>query len=211
MPERRFPADLGLEAKDLTLARGGRIVLAGLSLQLAAGEAMVVTGPNGAGKSTLLRALAGLLRPQSGSIVLRGTNEPDQPGISAHYIGHADAMKATLTAQENLVFWASMLGGEAGASPTEALAAFGLAHVLHLPVGYLSAGQKRRVALARLLVAPRPLWLLDEPTTALDAASQERLAGLMQKHLDRGGLVMAATHSPLGLTAPRSLALGVTA
>ena len=170
-------------------------------------DRFVILGPSGAGKSTLLRALAGLLRPQSGSIVLRGTNEPDQPGISAHYIGHADAMKATLSAQENLVFWAAMLGGETGASPAEALAAFGLAHVLHLPVGYLSAGQKRRVALARLLVAPRPLWLLDEPTLGLDVASVARFGDMLAKHRAEGGIVLAATHLPLPLPGAKELRL----
>jgi heme exporter protein A len=205
---RHFPTDLCLEASDLTVVRGARAVLSGLSLRLCAGEALIVTGPNGVGKSTLLRAIAGLLRPQTGQITLRGSSEPEIPAIFAHYIGHADAMKPTLTAQENLAFWAGMLGGPPAATPAEALASLGLAHVLHLPVGYLSAGQKRRVALARLLVARRPLWLLDEPTTALDAASQTRLAGLMQAHLDAGGMVMAATHGPLGLASPRSLALG---
>jgi heme exporter protein A len=206
---RPFPTDLSLQAAGLTLVRGSRTILSGLSLRLASGEALVVTGANGAGKSTLLRAIAGLLRPEVGTIRLEGSQEPEIPALSAHYIGHADAMKATLTAQENLTFWTAMLHTSGiGLQPQEALAAFGLAHVLHLPVGYLSAGQKRRVALARLLVAPRPLWLLDEPTTALDVGAQAQLAALMQAHVAAGGMIMAATHGALGLAAPRSLHLG---
>jgi heme exporter protein A len=175
---RDFPTDLSLDAQELTLSRGGRKLLSGLSFVVKSGEALLVTGPNGAGKSTLLRTLAGLLTPTQGRITLRGAPEPELPGLAAHYIGHADSMKATLTAEENLEFWAAMLsagaaGGKTpGLSASAALERMGLPHLLHLPVGYLSAGQKRRVGLARLLVAPRPLWLLDEPSTALDVAAQ---------------------------------------
>ena len=207
-----FASELCLAAENLTVLRGGRAVLSGVSLSVTGGQALIVTGPNGAGKSTLLRTLAGLLAPTSGQMRLSGSTEPELPGLSSHYIGHADAMKATLTAAENLEFWATMLGlGAAGSTAAEALSAFGLAHVLHLPVAYLSAGQKRRVALARLLVARRPVWLLDEPTTALDAASQVRLSELMQAHLGEGGIIIAATHGPLGLTDPRRLELGTSA
>lgn len=172
------------------------------------GEALVVTGPNGAGKSTLLRTIAGLITPASGDIRLDGTAEPAMPGLSAHYIGHSDAIKGSLSARENLDFWSAMLGpGTTSLTAEAALERFGLARVLHFPAAYLSAGQKRRVALSRLLVAERPLWLLDEPTTALDSASQSRLSEAMQAHLDGGGMILAATHGPLGLPAKRELAL----
>jgi heme exporter protein A len=202
-----FPQDLSLHVHDLALARGGRRLAQGLSFTLKGGEALLVTGPNGAGKSTLLRVLAGLLAPASGHLSL-GAAGVEAPGLAAHYLGHAEALKGALTAQENLEFWAAMLGGgNSGLDPQAALAQVAMSHAPDLPVSYLSAGQRRRVAIARLLVAPRPLWLLDEPTTALDAASQTRLAGLMKDHLAAGGLIVAATHADLGLTA-RELRLG---
>lgn len=171
------------------------------------GEALLVTGPNGAGKSTFLRVLAGLLAPAAGSLTLEGAGV-EQPGQAAHYLGHAEALKGALTARENLEFWSAMLAmGDLGLDPQAALERVAMNHAPDIPVSYLSAGQRRRVAIARLLVAPRPLWLLDEPTTALDAASQARLAGLMKDHLAAGGLIVAATHGDLGLAA-RELRLG---
>ncbi len=199
-----------LEVSEIRVERGGRRVLDGLSFALAAGEALVVTGPNGAGKSTLLRAIAGLLPLRAGKIAISGAADAPPPREVAHYLGHADGNKASLTAVENLAFWAAVLGageGRAPLPPLEALAAFALAHVAELPVAVLSAGQRRRVALARLLVAARPLWLLDEPTTALDAASQERLLQVIHAHLENGGLIVAATHSALDLPGARSLVL----
>jgi heme exporter protein A len=199
-----------LEVSDIRVERGGRRVLDGLSFAVAAGEALVVTGPNGAGKSTLLRAIAGLLPLRAGKIEISGVADAPPPREVAHYLGHADGNKASLTAAENLAFWAAMLGageGKAQLPPLDALAAFGLAHAADLPVAVLSAGQRRRVALARLLVASRPLWLLDEPTTALDAASHGRLSELMRAHLENGGLILAATHSALDLPNARHLAL----
>ena len=134
--------------------------------------------------------------------------DPDAPlAERAHYLGHADALKPALTAAENLRF-AGSLGGGPGAAPADALVRFGLAHAADLPCGYLSAGQRRRVALARLLVARRPLWLLDEPATALDGASQEVLGAVMSEHLAAGGLIVAATHAPLGIAGGRKLRLG---
>jgi heme exporter protein A len=207
-----------LSVEKLELARGGRRLATDLSFSVRAGDALVVTGPNGAGKSTLLRALAGLLPTTSGRIVLSGDGVAgdDPASLHAHYLGHADALKTALTARENLDFWAAMLGGrDAGRivprGPLEALATMGLDHAVDLPVGWLSAGQKRRVALARLLVAARPLWILDEPATALDVASQDRLAGLMADHRARGGMIVAATHAPLGLADAHELRLGATA
>jgi heme exporter protein A len=195
-----------LTAHNLSLERGGRLLLSGLSFALEAGEALVVIGTNGAGKSSLLRALAGFLPLSGGDIVWRDLREGQAAEESLHYVGHADALKGALTAAENLDFWAGMLGGAQGGA-VAALAQLGLAHVADLPVRALSAGQKRRVALARLLVAPRPVWLLDEPTTALDAAAQNRFAELARAHLRDGGLVIAATHAPLGLESPRTLDL----
>lgn len=195
-----------LSVEGLACARSGRTVFSGLSFALGPGEALVVTGRNGAGKSTLLAALAGSLRPSAGRIAADGVGE--RPLAEClHLVGHRDGLKGALTAEENLAFARDLLGG-GGVAPAEALAAVGLAHAAALPVAYLSAGQRRRVALARLLVARRPLWLLDEPTAALDAASQGRLAGLMRDHLAGGGLLVAATHADLGLTGARSLVIG---
>ena len=193
-----------VRASGLGVERGGRRLFADLSFEVASGESLLVMGPNGAGKSSLLRALAGLLDFAAGQVAIEGGDEDSSLGEQAHYLGHSDAMKGALTARENLDFWAGMLGGgpkalDAGA----ALERFGLAHVLDFPVEALSAGQKRRVALARLLVAPRPLWLLDEPTNSLDAAAQDRLKAAMAAHLADGGLIIAATHAALGLDGQR--------
>ena len=210
MPATPFPTGLTLRAAGLDLTRGGRTLARGLSFALGSGEALVVTGPNGAGKSTLLRTIAGLLPVEAGDIAFLGAGDDASPAVHAHYVAHADAQKASLTALENLRFWASQLG-EGGIGADAALARLGLAHAADLPVGYLSAGQKRRAALARLLVSPRPLWLLDEPATALDAASRDRLAAIMGEHLAAGGLIVAATHAPLGLDGARELRLGADA
>ena len=195
-----------LTAQNLSLERGGRLLLSKLTFALEAGEALVVTGPNGAGKSSLLRALAGFLPLGGGAVVWEGLADGETAQERLHYVGHADALKGALTARENLEFWAGLLGGPAG-GVVDALARLGLAAIADLPVRALSAGQKRRVALARLLVAPRPVWLLDEPTTALDAAAQGRFADMARAHMSEGGLVVAATHAPLGLEAPRTLDL----
>jgi heme exporter protein A len=197
-----------LAAQHLTIERGGRRVLADLSFEAEAGAALIVTGPNGSGKTTLLRALAGFLPLAGGVFALEGGDPELSVGEQAHYLGHLDALKGALTADENLAFWGGVLGAKpSGETIGGALAAVGLAHVADFPVRALSAGQKRRVALARLLVAPRRVWLLDEPTTALDAASQGAFAGLVEGYLAGGGLVIAATHAPLGLAGARELRL----
>lgn len=191
------------------MLRGGRLVLAEVSFRLEPGQALEVTGRNGTGKSTLLRALAGFLPLQAGHIRLESQNEPDEGtpvGERTHYVGHADGLKAALTARDNLDA-AAALAGEPALPPEAALARLGLAHVLDLPVAYLSAGQRRRVALARLLTAARPLWLLDEPATALDQGSQAMFAEVMAEHRADGGLIVAATHAPLGLADLRELRL----
>jgi heme exporter protein A len=190
-------AGLRLDVDNLACNRGERRIFSGVSFSLAAGEALIVTGRNGAGKSTLLDLLAGRLHPAGGRIALSGAGDRTLPEC-LHYVGHRDALKSALTARENLDFARDFLG-DAALTAREALEVVGLAHAAGLPVAYLSAGQRRRIALARLLVAHRPLWLLDEPTSALDTASQGTLLGLMEEHRDRGGLVIATTHAPLAL------------
>jgi heme exporter protein A len=199
------PEMLQLSATGLGCVRGFRQVFANVNLQLSAGEALALTGPNGAGKSSLLRLLAGLLRPSEGRISLDG--EADERSVSerAHYLGHLDAFKPALTVEENIDFWVHYLGGDQGGAA--ALAAVGLESLSHLPAAYLSAGQRRRLSLARLVAVQRPLWLLDEPASALDSAGQEMLAGLMRTHLAGGGMIVAAIHEPLGVEA-KELQLG---
>jgi heme exporter protein A len=198
--------DSRLRVENLACRRGGRLIFDGVSLSLGNGEALALTGRNGAGKSSLIAMLCGRLRPDGGSIRIEGADEAELPELS-HLVGHRDGLKTALTARENLAFAQDLLGSPA-ASPEAALEAVGLAHVATLPVGYLSAGQRRRVALARLLVSRRPYWLLDEPMAALDTASQTMLTGLMRAHLLMGGAILAATHGPLGLDEARELRIG---
>lgn len=197
-----------LLASDLACVRGGREVFSGLSFTVAAGQVLLVSGPNGAGKSSLLRAVAGLLRLTAGRLGLEGGDAEATISEQAHYLGHQDALKASLTVNENLDFWARYLDGGATAATAAALDAVGLGGIAHLPAGYLSAGQRRRLSIARLLAIARPLWLLDEPTSALDAAAQTMLAGLMRSHLAGGGMILAATHGPIGLDDAKELRLG---
>jgi heme exporter protein A len=198
-----------LRVWDLTLERGGRRLFAGLSFEAPESEAVIVTGPNGAGKTSLLRALCGFLPAQAGRFALEGADDDRSVGEQAHYLGHADALKGALTAGENLAFWAGALGGDSSRDKArQALARVGLTHVIDFPARALSAGQKRRVALARLFVARRPLWLLDEPTAALDAAAQAVFAAIMREHLTGRGIIVAATHAPLGLEGAQALRLG---
>ncbi|MDX2290338.1 MAG: heme ABC exporter ATP-binding protein CcmA [Hyphomicrobiaceae bacterium] len=200
-----------LLAENLCVERGGRAVFAGLGFAVASGEALLLTGPNGAGKTTLLRTIAGFLRPRDGEIRLSGGLEDREVGELAHYIGHANGIKATLSVTENLAFWSAFLGeGDRSAHADRvetALDRFNLSDLEDIPAAYLSAGQKRRLGLARLMVAPRPLWLLDEPTVSLDAGSTALLAAIVAEHLAAGGLALAATHIPLGLDTARELRL----
>ena len=182
---------MGLSVTDLSCTRGGRLVLDRLSFALEDGETLLVRGPNGAGKSTLLRALAGLL-PATGRIVLDGRPiDRDALSEAVAYAGHLDAVKPQLTVAENLAHWAALFGGD----PAPALAALGLAPLADRPAHLCSAGQKRRLGLARLLVAPRRLWLLDEPTVSLDAEAAERLLAAVRAHAAGGGLTIVATHA----------------
>jgi heme exporter protein A len=198
-----------LSGRGLSCVRGGRRVFCGIAFSVAAGQALVLTGPNGAGKSSLLRVIAGLIKPAAGTVVLKGGDGDLSVGEQSHYLGHLDPLKPALTVTENLKFWASFLNDGSGTGNTgQALETAGLADLAHLPAGYLSAGQRRRLSLARVLAVPRPIWLFDEPTTALDAASQARLQTVMQAHLTGGGIIIAATHGPLGLAASQELQLG---
>lgn len=189
-----------LLGRGIKCVRGGREVFSELDFTAASGEALAVTGPNGAGKTSLLRIVAGLLTSVAGSIHLEDGEPERTVAEQAHYLGHRDAMKPALSVLENLAFWRDFLGGEAS-NAAESLVAVGLDHAAHLPAGYLSAGQRRRLSIARLLAVRRPIWLLDEPTSALDAGGQSLFATLMGDHLARGGLIVAATHAPLGLEA----------
>ena len=195
-----------LGGRGVRCIRGGREVFSGLDFDVSAGEALAVTGANGAGKTSLLRLIAGLLAPAGGSVALDGGDHELTVAEQAHYLGHRDALKPALSVAENLAFWGGFLGPGAS-DPPSALAAVGLAHIAALPAAYLSAGQRRRLSIARLLTVQRPLWLLDEPTSALDSAGQDMFAGLMKDHLRHGGLVVAATHTELGISA-RELRIG---
>jgi heme exporter protein A len=196
-----------LKADNLACSRGGRAVFASLNFSLSSGEALVVTGRNGAGKSSLLRVIAGLVHLASGRLELEGGEPEAGIGEQSHYLGHHDAVKPSLTVQENLAFWTRYLGN-AGAATEPALEAVGLASLADLPGAYLSAGQRRRLSIARLVAVVRPLWLLDEPTSALDVPSQNRLADLMRRHLAGGGMIVAAAHGPIGLERARELKMG---
>ena len=193
----------------LACSRGGREVFSGLSFALGAGEALAVIGRNGAGKSSLLRIVAGLLHQTAGQVTLADARDDLTLAEQAHYLGHRDAFKPALTVAENLRFWCDMLGGETG-DAAASLATCGLGHAAALPAGTLSAGQRRRLSMARLIAVKRPVWLLDEPTSALDSEGQALMARLMSEHLASDGLILAATHGPLGIAA-RELAIGAAA
>jgi heme exporter protein A len=210
MQRRAGEALMKLVAEGLTSIRGGRSLFASLSFAVGGGEALLLLGPNGSGKTTLIRTIAGLLGPAAGSIRIDGGDAERSVGEQCHYVGHLNALKSSLSVEENATFWCRFLGGLPDGLDA-ALSAFGLAALRDMPVAYLSAGQKRRLGLARLLLAERPIWLLDEPTVSLDAAAQGALANAVEGHLARGGVVIAATHVPLGLSNARELRLGATA
>lgn len=198
--------EMRLAGHGLRCVRGGREVFAGLDFAASAGEAVAVMGRNGSGKTSLLRLIAGLLVPAAGTVVLDGGDAELTLPEQCHYLGHRDALKPALSVTENLAFWADFLGGERFEA-AESLATVGLDHATYLPAGFLSAGQRRRLSLARLLTVRRPVWLLDEPTNALDVAGQDMFAGLMRAHLAAGGMIIAATHAPLGIVS-RELRIG---
>jgi heme exporter protein A len=189
-----------LAIEKLTVSRGGRRLFAGVDLGIGAGEATALTGPNGAGKTSLIRAIAGFIRPDAGKIAFAGEAGPIEPEEARrsdlHLVGHFDGLKATRTAREELDFQARWTGGD-GASASAAAEALGLTRLLDLEVRKLSAGQRRRLALARLIASRRSLWLLDEPLAPLDAAHRALFGELMAAHLAGGGLILAAVHDPL--------------
>ncbi len=201
--------EAAFEGRALACIRGERPIFAGLSFRLPPGGALVLAGPNGSGKSSLLRVMAGLIPPAAGLIAWDGESAADQPEqhrARLHYLGHQDALKPVLTVRENLLFWSSLRGGSADAAQ-QALERFQLDHLAETAGRLLSSGQRRRLALARLLAAPAPLWLLDEPSVGLDTASRRRLAEVIGEHRAKGGAVAVATHQDLDLPGAESLAM----
>ncbi len=199
-----------LIVENLCLARAGKLIVSALSIDVEAGEALIVTGGNGTGKSTTLRGISGLLPLEDGTISLfdeTGKQFENPVREYCHYLGHQNGMKSALTVRENLEFWQNFMG-DAHLSIDEALDELELKHTLDLPFSYLSAGQKRRVALARLLVSDRPLWILDEPTAGLDAQSVALFSNLAGAFLNDGGILIVATHLPLGLERTKTLNMG---
>ncbi len=195
-----------LKAHSLQCRRGGRLVFSDVEFSVSSGQALAVTGRNGAGKSSLLRLIAGLLPVAAGRVTLEGGDDERTVGEQAHYLGHQDALKPSLSVEENLKFWIDYLGGTG--TTAGALEAAGLGNLATLPAAYLSAGQRRRLSLARLVAIRRPLWLLDEPSSTLDRHAQEILVQFMRAHLADGGLIVAATHSALGIDGVTELPLG---
>jgi heme exporter protein A len=191
-----------LAGNNVSCERGGRFLFRGLSFQLSAGEAITVLGPNGAGKTSLLRIIAGLLPATVGTVTVEGVG--GTLAEACHFLGHLDAVKGALTVSENFDFARTLLGG-GGATSVTVLARLGLGALSGLPAHVLSAGQRRRLALARLLAASRPIWLLDEPTAALDAAGKDVLASMIHEHRSLGGMVIAATHLELEIEGAREI------
>ena len=189
-----------LELRGVSVRRGGRLLFEEVDLALQAGEACALTGANGVGKTSLLRAVAGLVRIEAGEVGFGGTEPSEARGGGLHFVGHHDGLKPARTAREELAFWTRWCGGT-DAQAEDAAEALELRPLLDLEIRRLSAGQRRRVALARALAAPRPLWLLDEPLSPLDAGWRARFGALMQRHLDGGGLILAAVHDPLPIPA----------
>ena len=193
------------QGKDLICVRGERLVFTGLDFSLSPGGALVLIGPNGSGKSSLLRMMAGLLKPAAGKMEWNGENaldDFDEHASNLHYVGHHDAVKPVLSVLENVRFWAGVRGGEIDdKNILTALDAFDAKHLADIPGRFLSAGQKRRANLARIIAAPAPLWLLDEPTTALDRASISLLDRAIKRHREGGGMVVLSTHADIDLEA----------
>lgn len=203
-----------LAADELAVTRGERIVFSDLSFAVSEGEALILTGPNGSGKTTLIRAIAGLIRPAAGELRLDAGDPERTIGQHCHYVGHRGAIRSSMTVLENVEFWRNFLAkdsidrlpGRDGA----ALDAFGLLALSHIPAGYLSDGQRRRLGLARLLLTRRRIWLLDEPYASLDAASQGILDAVIDRHLRSAGIAIIATHQPIDVSSQRELRLGGT-
>jgi heme exporter protein A len=189
-----------LTAEKLACTRGDRTLFDALNFRVSAGQALAVEGANGAGKTSLLRLIAGFLTPVAGRVVVkidgRENDDAEERGKSVGWLGHQDGLKPQLSVREQLDFFSSLYGRKTDSTVLEQV---GLAHQADLPCRYLSAGQRRRLGLARLLASARPLWLLDEPFAALDVSGQQLVAHLMARHCGDGGIIIAATHDPLGL------------
>ena len=208
MPQTEIP---NFSGESLHCIRGERTVFAGLDFSASSGSALILQGPNGSGKSSLLRLMAGLLRPASGSLFRDGLTIEDDPEYhrsSLHYVGHYDAIKPVLTVSENLSFWAGVRGETK--SVGAALERFGLSPLADMAARLLSAGQRRRLNLARIAASPAPLWLLDEPAVGLDDDSVDRLQVGLGAHRDAGGIAVIATHSDLSVGPVKELLLGRT-
>lgn len=199
---------IALQTQGLAVGRGETVLARELALEIDGGSGLLLRGANGAGKSTLLLTLAGLLVPLAGTIAIDGHDEDAGPAI--HYCGHRNAVRPRLSVRETLAFWAD-LNGRTGTDPDAALVRVGLGTAARLDAGYLSAGQQRRLVLARLLVTRRPIWLLDEPSAALDADGRELLANLLRLHLADGGLAVIATHDDIALPGLSAIVLGAAA
>jgi len=208
MTQRQVHKAISLKTRDLACGRGETMLAANIALDLPAGAGLLLRGPNGAGKSTLLVTLAGLLPPLSGTIDYAGHDPEDGPVL--HYCGHRNGVRPRLTVTQTLDFWAA-INGPTGIATRDALARVGLGKAAGLDAGYLSAGQQRRLALARLLVTRRPLWLLDEPTAALDKDGQALIADLVSNHLAEGGSAIIATHDDIAVPGLSVLMLGASA
>jgi heme exporter protein A len=199
-----MPQTASLAAHEISCQRGGRLLFRDLSFALGPGEGLLVTGPNGAGKTSLLRMIAGLL-PLHGGRIESGEKSVPLPEL-CHYVGHLNGIKSALTLRENADFWVDFLGGD-GSGLEDAFKRLGLIELEGLPAGLLSAGQKRKLALTRLFAAKRPLWLLDEPSVSLDAASVRVLDKAIAQHLAQGGIAVVASHTPLKVKFAKELTL----
>ena len=202
-----MPSNMQLIVEDLSQAYGDLVLFSSINFQVKSGNALVVTGDNGSGKSTLLRTIAGLMRPAKGDVRLLGGLADSTIGEQCHVVGPLNAIKPELTARENLTAWRGVLGPGNAASVDDALEQFGLERFADMRAEVLSTGWRRRLALARVLVAERPLWLLDEPTAALDVVSSRMVADMISEHLADGGMAVIATHLALGIDGLQSLEL----
>ena len=206
-----FALDARFSGHNLACLRGERMVFARMDFEMTSGEALLLLGPNGSGKSSLLRLLAGLLKPAAGQLAWNGemvAEDREAHSGRVHYVGHHDAVKPVLTVMENLRFWARLHDPKAGDALAEAaLESLDMLRLAEVPAKLLSAGQKRRLNLSRLLAAPAPLWLLDEPTVALDRASVKRLEAIIARHRAAGGMVVLSTHADVDLPGAREMHL----